>query len=203
MKISRTLLLLPLLIANADSLLALDFTLHRKLAVADAIKVERTFIMDGPSKIYLQLPAKWVVADTARSLDFTPDRVPSSVRVEQVDGMKNLSLDEAGKVLLRQRMASASLPEATNIKTLSEKPDTLSILDWKSFEITQSYHLSGQNFRRGMLFLDLGAGRVLQMTISATDKDFDDIHADAFSLMSSWFEPSKDLPPALARAYEN
>ena len=203
MKVPCSLLILPLLVGNAAPLRAIDFTLHRRLAVADAVAVERAFVLDKESKIYLHLPAKWIVADSPQALNFTPDRVQSCVRLEQVSEAKSLPLDEVNRAFLRRRMSCAPLPGATRITTLWEKRDTLAILDWRSFEITQSYEFNGQAFRRCALYLDLGHERVVQLSVYAAEKDFDEIHAETVRLMSSWFEPSKDLPPDLARAYEN
>ena len=35
------------------------------------------------------------------------------------------------------------------------------------------------------------------------DADFDAIHKQARQFLSSWFEPSRDLPPELQRKYED
>ena len=199
----RILLLAGVILAGGvNPLRALDFTLKHQGGSADGAKTDNTYITDGPNKIFLRFPLSWKVSDSAGSLDCIPEQAGSRVVIEQVGGKQALDLGEAGKRDL-DASAGKSLPSgAKNVTELPPRTDLLPVFGWTTLEIDHRYEFYGQSMRRGILYVNMIPGRVIQVTITAPDAAFDAVHEQARLIMSGWFEPKRDLPPDLARKYE-
>ena len=192
---------LAALLAAAPADAALDFTLQHKEIAADGIEVDGAYITDGPSKIFLRILPTWKAFNTAQSLDCIPDTANSKVRLENFAGSKLLTIDQTGGLELQQ-LATAQLPgDAKKVVALPIELNPLPLYGWKTLEATFRYEYFGQPVRRSVLYVSMIPGRVVELTVTAPDADFDKVHKQARQLLGSWFEPSRDLPPDLQRKY--
>ena len=122
--------------------------------------------------------------------------------IRQLQGPPALPLDPAGLDALR-KSAQAALPQgAKDIKPVGETRDLLPVFGWKSFEITFDYEFYGQQLRRSILYINMIPGRVVQVEVTSTLPDFENVHEKTRKLMFGWFEPNRDLSPSEARDYE-
>ncbi len=194
-------LLLGLLAAAIPASAALDFTVQNTHLMADAIPVDGTYITDGPSKIFLRILPTWKVYNTAQALDCLPDTPNSKIRLESFPGSKLLTIDQAGGRELQQ-LAAAQLPgDAKNVVAQTLELNALPLFGWNTLEATFRYDYFGQPVRRSVLYVSMIPGRVVQLTVTAPDADFDKVHKQARQLLGSWFEPTRDLPPDLQRKF--
>lgn len=204
MKFSR--ITLPCLLwsaAWASPLYALDFTLKHQGGMADGARSENTYVTDGQNKIFMRIPNTWKVSDSAQALDCIPEQGGSRVVIEQVGGGKPFLLDDAVRREL-DTDAGKTLPSgARNVTELPPRTDLLPIFGWTTLEICHRYEFYGQAMRRGILYVNMLPGRVVRVTVTAPDAVFDAVHEQMRLVMSGWFEPKRDLPPDLARKYED
>ncbi len=183
-------------------LFALDFTLKHQGGLADGAKSDNAYITDGSNKIFLRIPNTWKVSDSAQALDLIPQQSGSRVVIEQVSGKQALAFDAAGQHELDTN-AGKTLPAGSkNVTELPPRTDLLPIFGWTTLEICHRYEFYGQGMRRGILYVNMIPGRVVQVTVTAPDAVFDAVHEQMRLVMSGWFEPKRDLPPDLARKYE-
>ena len=56
--------------------------------------------------------------------------------------------------------------------------------------------------RRSLMYINMLPGRVVQLSVVAAEADFDQVHKAGRQILSSWFEPSRVLPPDLQKKYE-
>jgi hypothetical protein len=200
--------ILPLLLTVLSSLAArpasaaLDFTLQHKAMTADGLAQDKPYITDGDSKIFLDIPANWKVLGGGGALECVPDTPDSSIILGSYQGSKLLTIDQAGGRDLTG-LISAELPkDAKNARVTSITVDPLPIFGWKTLEATVDYELFGQALRRSILYVSMTPGRVVELKVIAPEAVFDKVHKQARHLLSSWFEPTRDLPPDLQRIYE-
>lgn len=189
------------LLFTSSPLAAMDLTLHREYPAADDQSVSFTYLLNGASKVFLRLPPAWSDSSNEQAITLTPDRPQAAVRIEQVPTARPIAFDEAGRVELR-RQAQASLPPGvTNVAGVSETADVLPLAGWTSLEIVHAYDLSGTSFRHAVTLLNLPGNHALKITVLARKQDFAEIRERARKALASWFEPAKDLPPAMARDF--
>ena len=203
MKTPRVLFLaLGFLAFAAPARAGIDFTLQSKHEGAAAPDPDNRFITDGDNHIYLRIPRGWTATGGGNKLVFLPDQPSSEVQISQVQGAAALPLDAPGLAVLR-KSAQASLPQgAKNIKPAGETNDLLPLFGWKSFEVTFDYEFFGQQMRRSTLYINMVPGRVVQVNVTSTTLDFDQVHEKMRKLMFGWFEPNRDLSPQEAKDYE-
>ena len=188
--------------AWSTSLRALDFTLKHQGGMADGAPSDNAYITDGPNKIFLRIPNTWKVSDSAQALDLIPEQSGSRVVIAQISGKQTLALDATGQHDL-DAAAGKSLPGgAKNVTELPPRTDLLPIFGWTTLEITHRYDFYGQAMRRCFLYVNMVPGRVVQVTVTAPEAAFDAVHEQMRLIMSGWFEPKRDLPPDIARKYE-
>ena len=180
----------------------LDLTLQHKQLAADGIAQDEVYITDGPSKIFLRFPPDWQVFNSEQALDFIPSVAGSKVRLERDPADKPLTIDAAGVKALAQQVAAQLPVDAKNVAPLDPVLDALAIFGWKSMEVGFHYEYYGQALRRSVLYLNMLPGRVVKLTVIAPEADFDKVHKQARGIASSWFEPSRDLPPELQKKYD-
>lgn len=186
----------------SSPLQALDFTLRHQGGLADGAKSDNAYITDGPNKIFVRIPNTWKVSDSAQALDLIPQESGSRVVVQQMTGKQALALDAAGQHDLDTN-AGKTLPQgSTNVTELPPRTDLLPIFGWTTLELCHRYEFYGQVMRRSLLYINMVPGRVVQVSVVAPDAVFDAVHEQMRLLLSGWFEPKRDLPPDLARKYE-
>ena len=180
----------------------IDFTLGTKHESADAPDPENRYITDGENHIYLRIPLGWQASSSAAKIDLLPDQPSSQVQISQMHGVKALPLDPDGLAALR-KSAQAAIPDgAKNVKPVAEVKDLLPVFGWKSFEVTFQYEFFGQQLQRSVLYINMLPGRVVQVSVTSTTADFENVHEKTRKLMFGWFEPKRDLSPDEAREYE-
>ena len=194
--------LLALLFAVSPAAAELDFTVQHESMVADAIPVNGTYITDGNSRIYLRIMANWKVFNDAQTLECLPDTANSKLRLEHFSGPKLLTIDQAGARELQQLAATQILPDAKNVVALPPELNPLPLFGWNTLEVAHRYDYFGAPMRRSVMYVSMMPGRVVQLTVTAPDTDFDKVHKEARKFLGSWFEPSRDLPPDLQRKYK-
>ena len=188
-------------VAVAPAVAALDFTLQHTAINADAIALDQLYITDGPSKIFLRILPSWKSFNTAQAIDCVPNTANSKVRLEQFPGGKLLTIDQIGGRDLQQ-LALAQMPgDAKKIEAVSVELNPLPLFGWNTLEATFRYEYFGQPTKRSVLYVSMIPGRVVEMTVTAPEADFDKVHKQARQLLGSWFEPGRDLPPDLQRKY--
>ena len=64
------------------------------------------------------------------------------------------------------------------------------------------YEFYGQAVRQSTMYVHMPAGRLVEFSVTAPEADFNKLYRPARTILGSWFEPSRDLPPELARKYE-
>jgi hypothetical protein len=189
--------------AGSPARAGLDFNLQHKALSADGLSLDKPFISDGPSKIFLTIPRNWGISDGGAGMDLTPEVANSSVRIGNYQGSKLLTIDQAGGQDLLGQINAQLPPDAKNAKVLTVNLNPLAIFGWQTMEVTLTYDYFGQAMRRSLMYLSMFPGRVVQFTVVAPDADFDKVHKAARQILSSWFEPSRDLPPDLQEKYEH
>ncbi len=190
-----------LVLTAATASAEVDFTLQRRAMQTDAIAVDKPYITDGASKIYLQYPGNWQVFDGADGLDFTPNGSNARIRLGRYQGSE-LTIDEAGARALLQQINARVPKEATNVVALPANYNPLPLFGWTDLEVTVRYDFYGQTVRQSLMYVHMKPGRLIEFSMTAPDKEFEGLYRPARSVLSSWFEPSRDLPPELARQYE-
>ena len=179
----------------------LDFTLQHKVLPADGLSLVKPYITDGESKIFLSIPANWKALGGGAALDFIPDTADSGARLGLYQGAKPLTIDAAGGQDLLGQVTSQLPPDAKNAKVLGVDIDPLSIFGWRTLEVTLSYEYFGVTMRRSVMYLNMLPGRLVQLSVVAPDTDFNKVHKQARQILTSWFEPNRDLPPDLQEKY--
>ena len=202
MKLSSITLISLMVLSASPTWAALDFTLQHKALPADGVSLDKPYITDGASKIFLQIPANWKVSGGGAELDCAPDTELSSIRLGRYQGSKLLTFDQAGGQDLVVQLSAQLPPDAKNAKVLAVDLNPLPIFGWSTLEVTLGYDYFGQKMRRSLMYLDMLPGRVVQLSVVAPDTYFDQVHKQARQVLSSWFEPSRDLPPDLQSKYE-
>ena len=195
------LLLSTAIFVASTALGALDFTLQHKTLPADGIAQDQVYITDGLSKIFLRILPTWQVFNTAQAIDCMPDTPNTKVRLEQFAGPKLLTIDQAGGRDLGQIAASQIPGDAKNVAALPVELNPLPLFGWNTLEASFRYDYFGQTVRRSVMYVSMIPGRILQLTVIAPEADFVKVHKQAFQLLGSWFEPSRDLPPDLQAKY--
>ncbi len=187
----------------SSPLLALDFTLKHQGGSADGAPSDNTYITDGPNKIFMRFPNTWKVSDSAHALDCIPPQGGSRVVIEQVGGKQAVALDAAGRSELGANVGKTLPSGARNVMELPARTDLLPVFGWTTLELSHRYEFYGQVMRRSVLYVNMIPGRVVQVTVTAPDAAFDDVHEQMRLILSGWFEPKRDLPPGLAQKYED
>ena len=197
-------LLLPLalLLTLRTAAAGLDFTLQHKTLSADGLSADNPFITDGTSKIFLTVPRNWKVSDGPAGLELTPDTAGSKIWVGNYQGSKLLTIDQAGGEALVGQISVQLPPEAKNAKVAAVDLNPMAIFNWQTLEVTVTYDYFGQAMRRSLMYLSMLPGRVVQLSVVAPDANFVQVHKGARQILSSWVEPSRDLPPELRNRYE-
>lgn len=180
---------------------ALDFTLQHKTVAADGIDVDGVYITDGTSKIFLRILPSWQTFNTAQAIDCIPDIPDSKVRLERFPGSALLTIDAAGGLALQQIAASQMPGDAKEVVALPAELNPLPLYHWNTLEATFRYQYFGKPVRRSVMYVSMIPGRVVQLTVTASDADFDKLHKQAHQMLSSWFEPTRDLPPDLQQKF--
>ena len=193
---------LALLLTARVAMAGLDFTLQHKALPADGLSLEKPYITDGISKIFLTLPYNWQVNGGGAGLECIPETAGASVRLGNYQGSKLLTIDQAGGEDLLAQLTGQLPSDAKNAKVVSLDLNPLSIFGWQTMEVTLRYDYFGQTLRRSLMYLNMRPGRVVQLTVIAPEADFDKVHKQARQILSSWFEPSHDLPPDLQQKYD-
>ncbi len=202
MKIFISPLCAVLMLVAAPALASLDFTLQHKAMPADGLSLDQVYISDGQSRIFVRPPANWKMYNDAQALEFLPAPTNSRVRVEAYSGPKALTVDQAGARDLQQ-MATVQLPaEAKAPVPLPPELNPLPLFGWHTMQVAFRYTYFGQPMRRSVMYLSMIPGRTVQLTVIAPEADYDKIEKQARQFMSSWFEPTRDLPPELLKKYE-
>lgn len=179
----------------------LDFTLQHQTRTADAITVSQPYIMDGASKIFLSFPGNWHAVDGAQKLELTPNVPNASVRLENHHGPA-LTIDAAGGQKLLERLLAQVPKEAKNVAADPVEINPFPILWWTNVQVTVRYELHDQTFRRSTMYVDMRPGRIVEFSVTSLDGDYEKLYRPARGVLASFFEPSKDLPPDLAKKYE-
>ncbi len=190
------------LVAGASTAEALDFTLRQMNVASEGMSMSSSYITDGDNKIMLRIPNSWKASDSPAALDLVPDQAGSSVNITQVKTKDLLPLDAGSKQNLLKEVTAQIPGGAKKVEALPEVTDLLPIYKWTSVEFAHRYEFFGQTVRRGVLFVNMQPGRVVRVTITAPDKDFDNIHEQTRVMMYHWFEPKRELAPEMARQYE-
>ena len=169
---------------------------------ADAIQVDKPYITDGPSKIYLQIPGMWsAVSSGADGIDCHCNQGSTEVRLGNYHGPA-FKVDAASGLELTKRVTSQVPTGAKAITVLPVEYNPLPIFGWTDVQVTVRYEFYGQTLRHSAMFINMMPGRVVEFSVTATDAEFDKMYKQARAILSSWFEPSRDLPPELARKYD-
>ena len=193
--------LAALVLLPASAPAEIDFVLQHRVMTADANSFSQPYITDGGSKIYLGFPGTWRALDSAEALELTPDVANSSVRLTRHQG-KILTIDEAGGRQLLQQVIAQLPKDAKNVTSSPVEINPFPISNWTDLQATVSYELFGQTFRRSTMYVNMRPGRVVEFTLTALDADYEKLYRPARAVLASFFEPSNDLPPELAKKYE-
>ena len=180
----------------------LDFTLKHKTMTNDGLPMDNPYIADGASRIFLQLPNLWKTFDGPAGIDFIPNVPDSKVRLESVKGSKPLTVDQAGARDLLAKVGSQVPEGGKAVELLPVEMNALPIFNWQTMEVTVNYELFGQKMRRSILHAQMMPGRTVELTVVAPDADFLRVHKEARHILSSWFEPTRDLPPDLLQKFD-
>jgi hypothetical protein len=192
-----------LFLTAAPANAALDFSLQYKPLAADGLSLDKPFITDGASKIFLSIPRNWKISNGGAGMELTPDTARSTVRLGKYQNSRLLTIDQAGGQDLVGQITTQLPPDAKNAKVLAVDLNPLAIFGWQTLEVSITYDYFGEAMRRSLMYLLMLPGRVVQLTVVAPAGDFDKVHKEARHILSSWFEPSRDLPPDLQNKYEN
>ena len=194
--------LIGLLLTAQTAPAALDFTLEHKAMHADAIAVDKPFITDGNSKIYLQIPGTWSASSSTQEIDCHSNEGSTEVRLGNYHGPAFKVDEPSGGILLKQ--VTAQVPAgAKNLTVLPLEYNPLPIFGWSDLQVTVRYEFYGETLRHSVMYINMMPGRVVEFSVTAIDADFDKMYKQARAILASWFEPSRDLPPDLARKYED
>ena len=172
---------------------ALDFTVRHGRVSADGAFQDRPYITDGDRKIFLWIPKGWKTTDSANAVEFVPEFAGARIRFENVSGVRALPLDEAGKVVLRERVDKSLPSGAKNVLPSPEVESPLSINGWQSAEFSRTYEFYGQAISHSVMFINMEPGRVVQVTVTAPKDSFEKVHDAVHALLFSWSEPSPEL----------
>lgn len=191
-----------LLVCLEPARAGLDLSLKHEKGSDESSPMENTFITDGDSKIYIQIPKNWRTFDGAQAINCAPDLENSTVKIEVFPGTKPLSIDNAGAQNLLQQVTKQIPEGAKNIQTVALEIEPLPYLSWKTLEVTVSYEMLGQKMHRSLMYISMLPTRNVMLTVIAQDADFDKLHKLGRKVMCSWFEPTRDLPPGMQNVYQ-
>lgn len=203
MKLSLFSLLVVMSSLAAPARATLDFTLQHESIEADGASIKGAYITDGQSKIFLRISAAWHVFNNAQALECLPETANSKIRLEHFPGVKPLTIDQAGARDLQQ-LATGQVPaDAKGMVVMPAELNPLPLYGWNTLEVVFRYEYFGQPVRRSVMYVGMLPGRLVQLTVTAPDADFDKVHKQARQMLGSWFEPSRDLPPDLQSKYKS
>ena len=195
---------LSLILLSSNGLLSraesVDFGVRTMQLDPQADTPQKTFILRDNSKVFLRFPETWRYSGQTQELTLWPDRPEANVRIQQI-GNRAERFDAARVAQLCQEITS-DLPKGSTLSgEVAMKSDPLPIFNWMSFEAGCDYNYYGRVIRKNVLWLNISQSCVLRITTVAAKADFPNIEEQTRRVLSSWFEPMKDLPESLAKDF--
>jgi hypothetical protein len=177
-------LLLALLATNARA--SIDFTPTTGERILDGIKFKQLIFHDNGRKITYEQPRNWKYSGGASQIVLTPSDVSQAEAViEQSRLEKPQNFDNASLQSLQEQVLSSVPASAQNVTLISSEKNPLVINRHETLEITIAYQISGLEFQRSVLFLNLPDTQ-LRFRVSARTQDFEKIHNAFRGSIFSW-----------------
>lgn len=176
---------------------ALDFTLSTTTVEEDgAVREVSSFAYDAATTVAIQAPATWKMLTTPATLTMVSSKLPGSeVRLEKSPFAPSAPFKEPDLARYREHALAQAPAGSTEVRLVGETEDALPIFDWTSREYILEYALYGQNYKRGVLFLNVDAKTQLRVTVLTSPADFDRVRKSAFRLLQSWRPSTSASPP--------
>lgn len=167
---------------------ALDFTLSTVTVEEDGLRSEvSSFAYDASTTVAIQAPSTWKFLTTPAILTMVSSKLPGSeVRLEKSPFTPEVAFKAPDLARYRDHALAQAPAGSTEVRLTGETEDPLPIFDWKDYEYILEYALYGQNYKRGVLFLNVDGKTQLRVTVVAPPADFDRVRKSAFRLLQSW-----------------
>jgi hypothetical protein len=166
---------------------AIDFTPGTNERVLSGVKFQQLIFQQDGRKITYEPPRGWRYYGDAAKISFTPADVPQAqAEIEQSLLPAPQNFDEEATVKLLQEKVLSSLPgNSQNVVVISAEKAPLMINRQETFEIIVSYQVSGVEFQRSVLFLNLQDTQV-RFRVTARKQNFEAIHKAFRGSICSW-----------------
>lgn len=183
MKLASPLLLLLVAVSAKASI---DFTPTLGERILDGIKFQQLIFHQDSHKITYEQPRGWKFAGDSQRIRFTPtDVTQAQAEIEQLPLQTPQNFDEATIKRLQEEARAAIPSNCLNVSIVSAEKNPLIVNRLETFEVVVSYQLSGVEFERSVLFLNLPDTQ-LRFRVTARKQDFEKIHKAFRGSIYSW-----------------
>jgi hypothetical protein len=177
-------LLLSLVAVSANA--SIDFTPTLGKRVLDGITFQQLIFHQDGHKITYEQPSGWKFAADSQRILFTPaNTTQAQAEIEQSPLEAPQKFDEATVKRIQEEVLVAIPSNCLNVALVSAEKNPLMVNRLETFEIVVSYQISGVEFERSILFLNLPDTQ-LRFRVTARKLDFEKIHKAFRGSIYSW-----------------
>jgi hypothetical protein len=181
-KIASVLLFLPIAFLQA----ALDLTPVAGVRVLDGIKFQQLSFSDNGHTVTYEQPRGWSYrVEAGRILFMPPNLSQAEAAIEQVQTEAGQAFDEETMKRLQEQAMRAVPASSQKVELVSADKNPVMVNRHETFEVIVSYQMSGTQFRRSVLFLNLPDTQ-LRFRIVAKEQDFEKVHRAFRGSLFSW-----------------
>jgi hypothetical protein len=165
-----------LVLAGPKTDASIDFTPSTGERVLEGIVFPQLIFHENGRQITYEQPRGWTYSGGGARIRFTPPEFRQAIaEITQSPLTEPASFDEATIKLLQTQVLASIPPGSQNAVIISEERSPITISGQPTYAVTIGYNLAGQDYRLGVLFVNLKDTR-LQFRVIARKEDFDKVN---------------------------
>jgi hypothetical protein len=172
--------------AGACASAGIDFTPTVTERTLQGIKFKQLNFTDNERRVTYEQPRGWKYSGGGASIKFIPpDLALAEAEISQAPLPAPIKLDDETMKALTARVMASVPKDSKNVTVLSEDKNPFRINQQETYAVTISYTVSGQEFQRWVLFLNLPDNQ-LRFHVAATKGDFEKVQKAFRASLFSW-----------------
>jgi hypothetical protein len=181
---SKALFLLAIFACQGHA--AVDFTPTQSTREQDGIIFPQLFFKQDGQQISYEQPTGWKYRGDSSRIAFAPPNVAQAeAAIEQALLPAPQNFDDPTVKLLKQQVIDSVPKNSLHIEVASEEKNPLMPNGHETYEVVVTYQISGIEFERSILFLNLPDTQ-LRFCVTAHKQDFEKIHNAFRASIFSW-----------------
>lgn len=177
-------LLLALLVATAQA--SVDLTPIPGERVLAGIKFQQLIFQEKGRKITYEQPRGWKYSGGGASIKFSPPELANAeAEIDQTPLQAPQNFDEKTMKALEEQVLSSVPANSQNAALVGTEKNPVTVNRHETFEVVVAYQISGVEFQRSVLFLNLPDTQ-LRFRVTARKQDFEKIHKAFRGSIYSW-----------------